>query len=433
MYMARFLARFDSGSGGWDVGFAAGLINETFSGSFDRMRIGVDSASGALLRNGLIASRSAVSSDIYAELDFANQNGAQGTYFPPDLFTITAGALTGSVYTSSVDGIRTPISNDYGVVASTNINYSRRPTASITSSQTTLVGPTNPLDSASVNYNVYLSASQAVQTVLNRVQNGAGTSYSPYTRQGNRPSRTFNTIWHDPDLQYFAWDDLTPGTPTNVSLFRSSSTDFYWTNDFKYRLDWGPGYEFLNDKQATPRIALWFYSSSLDSGSANQALVKTGLSVGATSYVWNINVGTANITTDGQYQVLYELNFRDSRVIAEGGTNIGDGPIATAVAGQMTLYRLYGPFTVKQYNGSGDVGLCSSYTGADTTAYSNKSWSTVTVAVSDNVYTNTNVENPTELGISPSSRYRITTAGSSQNYTFDMATAGLVDSVSTCT
>jgi hypothetical protein len=149
--------------------------------------------------------------------------------------------------------------------------------------------------------------------------------------------------------------------------------------------------------------------------------------------VWNINVGTANITTDGQYQVLYELNFRDSRVIAEGGTNIGDGPIATAVAGQMTLYRLYGPFTVKQYNGSGDVGLCSSYTGADTTAYSNKSWSTVTVAVSDNVYTNTNVENPAELGISPNGRYRITTAGSSQNYTFDMATAGLVDSVSTCT
>lgn len=195
---------------------------------------------GTTKRTGLINSRSAVSTDIYQELDVAYQIGTAGTYFPPDqLITITNGVLTGSVYTASltnpsVAGIRTPA------------DYRTRPTASILSSQTTLVGVTTPQDSASVTYTVYLNASNAVRTVLNSITGGG-----PYGRLGLTPSRTLHSIWHDPNLGYFAWDDFTPGIATlgtpllgpyteftadNVMFLTSSTTgtsaSIQWTTEY---------------------------------------------------------------------------------------------------------------------------------------------------------------------------------------------------------
>lgn len=157
-------------------------------------------------RSELIASRSAVSTDIYADLETAYQSGGEGTYFPPDTFVVTNGVLTGSVYTSSAvnpdaAGIRTPT------------NYATRPTASITSTQISLVGPSVTKDSASVTYDVYLSASNAVKSVLDSITGGG-----PYGRLGQNPSRTLHSIWHDPNLAYFAWDDFSPGTASFTGI-----------------------------------------------------------------------------------------------------------------------------------------------------------------------------------------------------------------------
>ena len=211
--MARFYARFDSGSAGWESGFAAGLVS---SGYFNRLRITVSSASAALLRNGLIASRSLLSTDIYADLDDVNEDGSKGTYFPPDLLSTDSSTYVSwsSAYTSSVEGIKTPTSNTYGTG---NVNYSLRVTASILSSSN-LVGRTTPIDPVGASYTAYINASNAVKAVLDVAQTGNGTLTTPYTRTGYNSSRTLHSIWYDPDLQYFGRDDFTPGKPPTPTL-----------------------------------------------------------------------------------------------------------------------------------------------------------------------------------------------------------------------
>lgn len=208
--MARWYARFDSGSNGW----TSALDNTNGAeGYFSRLRIGANSASGALLRDGLIASRSALSSDVYEDLDPVNQDGGKGTYFPPDSGPFSSNYSTfaswSSAYTSSIQGIVIPSSNTYGVADS--INYSKRPTGSVSSSTAGVV-VANPIDPVGVSYTTYFSASQAVRTVVaDNIQTGNGTLTTPFTRVGNDASRTQYSLWHDPDLQYFAWDDFTPG------------------------------------------------------------------------------------------------------------------------------------------------------------------------------------------------------------------------------
>jgi hypothetical protein len=202
--MARFYAKFDSGSAGW----VGDLDNISGNGCFTRLRIAASSASAALLRNGLITSRSALSTDIYADLDAANQDPSKGIYFPPNgpppsgPFSTDSSTFVSwsTAYTSSVAGIVIPA------------DYRTRPTASILSTQTTLVGPTNPQDPVGASYTTYFSASVAVKAVLDVIQTGAGTVTTPFTRPGENPSRTLHSIWHDSNLQYFAWDDFTPGT-----------------------------------------------------------------------------------------------------------------------------------------------------------------------------------------------------------------------------
>jgi hypothetical protein len=186
--MARFYAKFDS------------TIPDAPSGfGYELLRVSTGNTEGNALRTGLIASRSAVSTDIYEELDAQYQSGGRGTYFPPDLLQVTGGILTGSVYTSSFNGIAIPS------------DYSIRPTASVLSTNPIVVA-TIPLDSASVSNTTYLNASTAVRNVLDVIQTTGATITTPFTRQGDNPSRTLHSIWHDQNLRYFAWDDFTPGT-----------------------------------------------------------------------------------------------------------------------------------------------------------------------------------------------------------------------------
>lgn len=312
--MARFYARFDSGSAGWTTELDG---TASIATGFDRRRIAANSSSAALLRDGLIASRSAVSADVYDDLDAVNEDGSKGTYFPPDLPTYPSSTLISwsTAYTSSVDGIKFPVTNSYG--SATVINYSRRPTASIVSTQTTLTVPTNPVDPVQLNYNVYLSASTAVRAVLDQVQNGAGTVNSPYTRLGTpaSSSRTLASIWHDPDLQYFAWDDFTPGPGPNTASPFTYTGNNPLQFDMFFNIRPGIDVTYVNDANKAGYIG---FEVDIEGGSVSLAL----------RLVYD--------TTNGLYGTHLSTNRTGNPSgdpIQIGLTNTGDGPTNPAGGG----------------------------------------------------------------------------------------------------
>lgn len=206
--MARFYGRFDSGSANSQNTWVTALDSDYFN----RRRIGADSGSGARIRNGLISSRSLLSTDALGDIADVYRDGAQGTIVPYDLYNTNGSTFVswsksgGGVYTS-------PASTGWGVV--TPANYRTRPTGSIASSNTLL---TQRAYEVGVSYTTYTNATAAVKAALDAVQNGAGVVNSPYTRPGNDSSRTFHSVWHDENLQYFAWDDFTPGKAPTPSV-----------------------------------------------------------------------------------------------------------------------------------------------------------------------------------------------------------------------
>ena len=221
--MARWYAKFDSGSGGWVTDLDTTSTNNGF---FDRAFVSTDSASGAEFRDGLIASRSALSADVYDDLDSVNKDGSRGIIFPSDTATFPTPTFLSwsNAYSSSFDGIKIPTSNTYGPPAGT-VNYSTRPTSSVLSTNA-IIGAVSPADPIQLNYNLYLSASLAVESTLSVIKyvstsyfgsggpTGSVVSVNPNNaRPGNNRSRTLHSLWNDPTMSYFAWDDFTPGRP----------------------------------------------------------------------------------------------------------------------------------------------------------------------------------------------------------------------------
>lgn len=246
--MARFYASF-----------ADTLVTDLDYDYFVRLRVGASSASGAQLRDGLIASKSAISNEVYDDLDAVNKDFGKGTYFPaessPGPFSsdFSTYASWSTAYTSSIEGIKRPTSNDYG--ADPAINYSKRPTASVAYNNSG-VAQANPADPVQVSYAVYFSASAAVRAVLNSIESRGdvsstiplGTKVTPFGDGRDiqalySPTRTIYTVWHDPDLTYFAWDDFSPGTASvlqtinNPALAISCLTSPYATANLGNPID----------------------------------------------------------------------------------------------------------------------------------------------------------------------------------------------------
>lgn len=333
--MARFYAKFDSQS-------VAGLDNDLF----DKRRISLGSASAALLRDGLIASRSAVSADVYDDLDVSNRLWSNGTYFPPDQQTFPSATLTSwsTAYSSSVPGIQSYSagSNTYG--GTSEVNYSLRPTASITSTMNTLVGPESPLDPVQLNYQTYLSASNAVKAVLDTIQNAASPSpaaQTPYTRPGNIPSRTLHSIWHDPELNYFAWDDFTPGAPISgdddVTLLGYSPVNTSPANIVSCSMRIAYAKTYNNDFNSEASMSISIRYVSLNGGSSNYYSDFTQIGVTGSSQVGNQNrfdFITSPLDCVGgsaQYNMHVTMSFFDVKI------RTSEGPktqfIATDLAG----------------------------------------------------------------------------------------------------
>jgi hypothetical protein len=264
--MARFYVRFDTRS-------QADLDSDFFD---YRSSVGANSASGAQYRSGLISSRSLLSADVYDDLDSVNQNGGLGTYFPPDSGPFSTDTSTfvswSTAYTSSIQGIAAPATNRYAQASP--INYSLRPTASVLSTNPG-VGATTPRDPVKASYQTYISASNAVTTVLNAIVGGG-----PYSRLGTVPARTVHSIWHDPDLTYFAWDDFTPGTPQTLKGYylESSNTGRTTTGSLSVTMS----YQYLNDfnpNGSASISAVFRYASS--SGQSYTGLGSTALTLTA--------------------------------------------------------------------------------------------------------------------------------------------------------
>lgn len=204
--MARWYARFDAGS-------EAALDNTSGTeGFFTQLRVGSGAGVGGQLRTGLLASRSLLSPDVYEDLDAQNKDGSKGIYFPRDNATVNIPTTVSwpTAYTSSVEGMKTPTSNTYGVADS--INYSKRPDE-VYSYTSSYVTESSPLDPISVSYQTYASASAATRAVLLSIESLAGSSTTPFTRPGDDPFKTIRSVWTNPTVDYFAWDDFTPGQP----------------------------------------------------------------------------------------------------------------------------------------------------------------------------------------------------------------------------
>ncbi len=317
--MARFYARFDSGS--------ESTLDNNF---FERRRIGAGSASAALLRDGLISSRSVLSTDIYADLDGVNKDASRGTYFPPDSGPFSTDGSTfvswSTAYTSSVDGIKFPVTNSYG--SATVINYSKRPTASILSTMTPqLVTASVPNDPVGASYTTYINATNAVNTVLNLIQDATTTLSTPYTRPGTTPSRTVHSIWHDPDLQYFAWDDFTPGTPQNFALTIPERvfdpvSGYYRlfvesTDNINTVFTWNR--QFLADLAGTASLTASFIR---DSDSTTITTLNQNILGGPTFYSWSqASTSYGNDVNGVLYDIDSNLKFKDAIISSHtGGT-----------------------------------------------------------------------------------------------------------------
>lgn len=199
--MARFYAVFDPATTSTELGDAG----------YQKVYIGANagtsaqlSASAALLRDGLIVSRSALSTAMYAQMDSANIDGSKGIIIPYDSITRTGGNLNfDNVYTSSITGVVIPP------------NYSTRPTDAFISASDPRLYATG--DTGTISDSLYANAASAVDTILRtKIQAAVGntTNYGPYSAQSipcvGKENNMLVSIFHNETLDYFGWDSYLP-------------------------------------------------------------------------------------------------------------------------------------------------------------------------------------------------------------------------------
>jgi hypothetical protein len=300
--MARIYAKFDHGT-------ESGLEALTAGNFYERRVIGATTSS-ATLRAGLIASRSALSTAMYAQMDDVNKDGSRGVIIPTNVITSGSGNLSWTnVYTSSLAGVVWPS------------NPQVRPTASILSTDGN-VGPANPVDSGTIQIGYYHSASAAVNDVIQNNILDQRFSYincGPYTRLGNNTSRTLHSIWHNHDLTYFAWDDFTPGTPQTIAgtVNNLGSWDIY-TNvillepaeNLPITASWSGLY--ASDLAGTSSLtaSLWRDSGNIQVTTVTSASYATP-TVTAT-YNWDGVQGLGGVVGGYQYNLSATMSFTDA-------------------------------------------------------------------------------------------------------------------------
>jgi uncharacterized membrane-anchored protein len=390
--MARFYAPFNPS-----------YTNATLIGlGYDkRWIISGDSASSATQRNGLIASRSALSGQMLAQLNAANTfvTTTRGIILPGDGITFSGGNLSwNNVYSGSIDGLK------YEVDPSVRI---KQP---ISIADTGIIGAVTPADPGSILQGYYYSASTAVDETIRLLIYSGSASFvlqadgGPYQRPGNYPSKTLHSVYHDYQLTYFAWDDFTPGKPREAATTTPASSNInntYWySNSFNITLNWSnSNHEFLNDANAVPIVNLTIVTESISGTTTVTSSGDIVTFAGANQYIWNIpndflnNSGVGGTAT---YQVTASVKLRDHTLFAS--ESISSFGSSSADPKTLILTRLFArnykylanPTTRNPFDFTID---CDEFPFTGATYYATKN-SVLTATGGETIYTATDSNNP---------------------------------------
>lgn len=195
--MARFYAHYTN---------ATVSALEATSGNNYYQRRAMNTTNAATARTAMINARATLSTAFYADIASAsNRNGNLGIVVPADGYTNNGTTVSGAnIYTETTPAPGAVWQSDPRI----------RPTSQIlvAGTESTIV---DAWDVATTDYNACLTARGDYMTAI--------TGGSPYTRLGNNPWRTLASIWHDHNMDYFAWDDYTPGQPSSIAVNVSTS------------------------------------------------------------------------------------------------------------------------------------------------------------------------------------------------------------------
>jgi len=301
--MARFYAVFDPSA-------TAAIDSSPYF--YEKRYIGANagtssslSASAALLRDGLIASQSILSSEMYAQMDAANKDGSKGIIIPYDVLTTNGSNLEFSnVYTSSISGVVHPAS-------------------SLTRPSDTFISASDPRlfatgDTGAILKSYYTNAGSAVNELLtSKIQVAVGntTNGGPFQRDAcsGKTNQRNTSINYDYDFSYFAWDDFQPGDPTfnftqQTGLIRTVNNDIA----FNFSTN------FVSDRAGTLYIQTAYFSPTgsstpqyqlKDTSNNNLDGQSIDLSGGALSFTARI---FANSMPAGGYKLTFTAYFRDA-------------------------------------------------------------------------------------------------------------------------
>lgn len=222
--MARFYARFDH-----SLTLSADLEAQTAGNFYERRVIGSATSSNAVLK----AAREALSEAMAAQMSGVNRDPTEGPIIPQ---SNTAGTVNNIVRS----GGNLQWTNIYKTTTIPGVAYPAdfrtRPTGSIFTDDGNLTAA-DPADGGTISDSLYTDASDALTNVIGSIKKVQGslpysTDGSPYTRLGTNPSRTLHSLWHDVDLNLFAWDDFTPGQVQSFTAEPRANGAGVFTIDF---------------------------------------------------------------------------------------------------------------------------------------------------------------------------------------------------------
>jgi len=309
--MARFYARFDH---------APEIDLEALTSTNFYQRRVISNATASAQRTGLIASRSALSTALYAEINVGNRDGNQGPIIPPS-------NAAGNVPNIVRSGGNLQWTNIYKTITIPGVPHPVdprvRPTASIYTDDGNLTA-VSPADGGTINDNLYQSASNAVSTIISSVKDTFGSppytiDGSPYARLGKNSSRTLHSIWHDYNLNYFAWDDFTPGTPQTLTgnVDRLGSWDIYAnaillesTDPLPITASWTGEYRADLAGTSSLTASLWRQSGNIEA--FNVVIGLTAIPTVTGVYKWSGVSGLGGITNGYSYKLTATMSFADA-------------------------------------------------------------------------------------------------------------------------
>jgi hypothetical protein len=255
-------------------------------------RNAVNTTNAGTARTAMINARATLSASFYSSIDVGNRDGTQGIVVPADAYTNNGTTISGTnLYTNT------------GAIWPSDPRV--RPTAQIVIANSNAV---SPADNFSAPTSEYDTARQAVQDYFTAITGG-----SPYARLGLNPFRTLASIWHDHNLDYFAWDDFTPGQLQSFDAALISGVaepeNFRFTGN----------YQFANDQNPDARIELIATLVGPTTYSLNTLVIPTSSSF---TYDWQPN-GVSSVTP-GSYTLNVTARVRDPVITTHFGTQASD-------------------------------------------------------------------------------------------------------------